>query len=318
MNILITGGAGFIGSHTAIWLAQQDHRVVVLDNFNDYYDPAIKRDNLVPLAYSPQSTVIEGDIRDAALMDQIVGDYAITHILHLAAMANVRASVEQGPLYVEVNTLGTTNVLEAARQHNVENVVCASTSSVYGQDSPIPFVETATASLPLAPYPASKRAAELLGHSYYNLFGLNSTYLRFFNVYGPNGRPDMMPLRVMQAVLNGDEIPLFDGGRMRRDWTYIDDVVAGIRAALERPLGYEIINLGCGEPAYMTEFIEIMEDLTGRKANTRDVPAPPSDPPVTYCNNAKARKLLDFDPQVSLAEGLAHTWEWFKVKHGVK
>lgn len=317
MRLLITGGAGFIGSHVAIWLAQEGHRVVVLDNFNDYYDPAIKRQNMVPLVYNPMTTIIEGDIRDAALLNQIVAEHNITHILHLAAMANVRASIEQSPLYMEVNALGTTNVLEAARLNNVENVVCASTSSVYGKNSPIPFVESSAALQPLAAYPASKRATELLGHSFYHLFGLNQTYLRFFNVYGPNGRPDMMPLKVLDALVNGQEITLFDSGRMRRDWTYIEDVVAGIRSALERPLGYEIINLGCGEPETMTAFIDIMEELTGRKAIIKNVPAPPSDPPVTYCDNSKARELLDFDPQVSLAEGLAQTWKWYRSKHGL-
>ncbi len=317
MNILITGGAGFIGSNVAIKMAREGHRVVVVDNFNTYYDPAIKRANVAPLATLPRATVIETDIRDAAGIQQIVGEHQITHILHLAAMANVRASIEQGPLYTEVNTLGTVNVLEAARKQGVELVACASTSSVYGADSAVPFVETAAAAHPLAPYPASKRAAEIMGNSYHNLFGLNTTFLRFFNVYGPNGRPDMMPLRVLDAIVNGQTITLFDNGQMRRDWTYIDDVVAGIVTALERPLGYDIINIGCGEPETMTAFITIMEELTGRPAIIRNVPAPPSDPPITYCDNTKARRLLDFDPQTSLAEGLAHTWDWYRQKHGI-
>lgn len=317
MNILITGGAGFIGSHVAIRLAQEEHRIIVVDNFNNYYDPAIKRANVLPLAYSPQSTVIEADIRDAARMEQIIATNDVTHVLHLAGMANVRASMEQAPLYVEVNTLGTVNIFEAARKHGVQNVVCASTSSVYGKDSPIPFEESSAALRPLASYPASKRAAEILGHTYYHLFGLNNTFLRFFNVYGPNGRPDMMPFKVLDAIVHRREITLYNGGQMRRDWTYIDDIVDGCRAALERPLGYELINLGCGAPATMTEFISIMEGLTGQQAIIKDVPAPASDPPVTYCNNAKARNLLDFDPKVNLAEGLARTWTWYKQKFGI-
>jgi len=316
-STLITGGAGFIGSHLAVSLAQASQRVVVVDNFNDYYDPAIKRANVLPLAYSPLATVIEADVRDADRMNTIVAQYDVTRIVHLAAMANVRASVEQGPLYVAVNTLGTTHILDAARRNDVKLVVCASTSSVYGQDTPVPFCEEAAADHPLAPYPASKRAAELIAHAYHNLFGLDVTVLRFFNVYGPNGRPDMMPLRVLEALIHRQTITLFDGGRMQRDWTYIEDTVAGIRAALDRPLGFEIINLGCGEPQPMTEFIDIMEELTGQEAIVEDAPAPPSDPPITYCDNGKARRLLDFEPQTSLAEGLAHTWEWYRRKHGL-
>lgn len=318
MNLMITGGAGFIGSHVALHLAQTTHhRIVVVDNFNDYYDPGIKRANILPLAYSPTSTVIEADIRQRERMAQIVRQHEITHILHLAGMANVRASVEQSPLYVEVNTLGTVNILEAARENGVQQVVAASTSSVYGTDSPIPFVEDAPATHPLASYPASKRAAEILGHTYTHLFGLNVTFLRFFNVYGPNGRPDMMPLRVLDAIVRKKEIMLYNGGQMRRDWTYIEDINAGILAALERPLGHEIINLGCGEPETMTAFVEIMEELTRRKAILKDVPAPPSDPPITYCDNSKARRLLDFDPQTSLREGLANTWQWYSRKYGI-
>ena len=318
MNLMITGGAGFIGSHVALHLAQTtNHRIVVVDNFNDYYDPAIKRANILPLAYSPNSTVIEADIRQRERMAQIVDKHEISHILHLAGMANVRASIEQSPLYVEVNTQGTVNILEAARLHGVQQVVCASTSSVYGADSSIPFVEDAPAAQPLASYPASKRAAEILGHTYTHLFGLNVTFLRFFNVYGPNGRPDMMPVRVLEAIVRQREITLYNGGQMRRDWTYIDDIVSGILAAMERPLGYQIVNLGCGEPETMTAFVETLETLTGRQAITRDVPAPPSDPPITYCDNRKAQRLLDFNPQVSLHEGLARTWDWYRRKWGL-
>ncbi len=311
-SFLITGGAGFIGSHLAVSLAQEGRRVVVVDNFNDYYDPALKRANVRPLADNPLATIIEADVRDAARMETIVREHQVSRIVHLAAMANVRASVEQAPLYVAVNTLGTTNILEAARRNGVELVISASTSSVYGGDTPVPFAETAAADRPLAPYPASKRAAELIAHAYHNLFGLNVTVLRLFNVYGPRGRPDMMPLRTLEAIVKGRAITLFNGGQLKRDWTYIDDTVDGFRAALECPLGYEIINLGYGAPFTMTQFIDIMEELTGRKAIIQDVPAPASDPPITYCDNGKARRLLGFDPQVGLPEGLARTWAWYQ------
>lgn len=318
MNVLITGGAGFIGSYVAVTLVKAGHRVIVVDNFNDYYDPAIKRNNVVALHTSVRATIIEGDIRDAALMNDLMAKYHVTHVLHLAAMANVRASIQQPILYTEVNTLGTVNVLEAARLNGVENIVCASTSSVYGANSPIPFKEDAPCDQPLASYPASKRSAELLGHTFHHLFGLNITFTRFFNVYGPNGRPDMMPFKVMDAMVHERPITLFDGGTMKRDWTYIEDTANGIFSALQRPLGYEIINVGCGAPQTMVAFIDIMENLTGRKAIIDHVPAPPSDPPITYCDNTKARDLLAFDPQTSLEEGLAHTWAWYKIQYSVR
>ncbi len=312
MATLITGGAGFIGSHLVERLLQTGEDVVILDNFNDYYDPALKRLNVQRLGQSAKLTVIEGDVRDVPLVNRIFAEHAVTRVVHLAAMANVRASVEQAPLYTAVNTVGSVNLLEASRAHNVEQFVMASTSSVYGKTQQIPFTEDDSAAHPLASYPASKRAAELLAHTYYHLFGLNITILRFFNVYGPAGRPDMMPLRLMEAALDGTVIKLFNGGDIHRDWTYIDDTVSGVLAALERPMGYEIINLGCGNPISLRDFVDIIEEHSGRSINTVDVPTPPSDPPITYCNNAKARQLLDFAPKVEPAEGLKRTWEWFR------
>ncbi len=318
MNLLITGGAGFIGSHTARRMALQAERVVLLDNFNNAYDPAIKWANVRALTGSRNVVVVEADVRDAARVERLVIDHRITHILHLAAMANVRASIEQAPLYTEVNVLGAVNVLEAARKHGVRQVVCASTSSVYGADSPVPFTEDAPALHPLAAYPASKRAAEIIGYTFFHLFGLNVTFLRLFNVYGPNGRPDMMPLRVLEAIVHGREITLYNGGQLRRDWTYIDDIVDGLCTALERPLGYRIINLGCGEPETMLAFVALLEELTGRRALTVDAPAPPSEPPITYCDNTRARELLNFAPAVSLREGLQRTWEWYRRVRGIR
>jgi UDP-glucuronate 4-epimerase len=313
---LITGGAGFIGSHLAEALLERGEAVVAIDNFNDYYDPAIKRANARRLARHPDFVLIEGDIRDRVAVEALFAGYRITRVAHLAAMAGVRESVRQPHLYMEVNLNGTVNLLEAAHQAGVEVFVLASTSSVYGKTQTLPFVETDPADRPLAAYPASKRAAELIGHSYHHLHGLNVTALRFFNVYGPAGRPDMMPLRVMHALLSGEEIPIFNGGDIHRDWTYIDDTVQGVIAALERPLGYEVINLGCGAPISLRAFIDVFEECSGRRLNTRDVPTPPSDPPITYCDNGKARRLLGFDPQTPVQDGLAKTWDWFKAwKH---
>ncbi len=312
MTILVTGGAGFVGSHLARALLARGDRVVAIDNFNDYYDPAIKRRNAAALAQHPAFTMLEADIRDKAAVAALFETHGVRRVAHLAAMAGVRESVRQPALYLDVNLNGTLTLLDAARQHGVENFVFASTSSVYGATQRLPFVETDSADRPLAAYPASKRAAEMMGHTFHHLHGMNFTALRFFNVYGPAGRPDMMPMRVMEAVLDGSEVPIFNGGDIYRDWTYIDDTVQGVVAALDRPLGYEIINLGVGGPISLREFIDVIEELSGRKLHTRDVPTPPSDPPITFCDNSRARALLGFAPSTPVHDGLARTWEWFR------
>lgn len=311
MTTLITGGAGFIGSHVAAELLARGDVVIIIDNFNDYYDPAIKRANAARLREYASCSLIEGDIRDVALIERVFAEQRITRVAHLAALAGVRASVEQPRLYLDVNLTGTLNLLEASREAGVEQFVLASTSSVYGRTKILPFVETDTADRPLAAYPASKRAAELLAHTFHNLAGMPVTTLRFFNVYGPAGRPDMMPWRLLEATQTGEPIKLFNGGDIHRDWTYIGDTVAGVLAALDKSLGYEIINLGCGAPISLTDFVEIIEEYSGKAINTVSVPTPLSDPPITYCNNDKARALLGFAPSVSIREGLRRTWEWY-------
>jgi UDP-glucuronate 4-epimerase len=317
MSYLVTGGAGFIGGHVAEALLQRGDRAVVIDNFNDYYDSAIKRRNAERLSRYDNCVMIEGDIRDEALVNRLFAEQGITHIAHLAAMAGVRESVQQTRLYMEVNVTGTMNLLEAAKKAKIEQFVLASTSSVYGKTKLLPFVETDSADRPLAAYPASKRAAELLAHTYHNLSDMQVTALRFFNVYGPAGRPDMMPWRLMAATQTGEEIKLFNGGDIHRDWTYIADTVKGVVAALDKALGYEIINLGCGAPISLTDFVEIIEEYSGKGINTVSVPTPLSDPPITYCDNSKARELLGFAPSVSIREGLRQTWEWYRQYRGL-
>lgn len=315
MATLITGGAGFIGSHLAQKLLAEGDTVIIIDNFNDYYDPALKRANAKHLDLSDRVTIIEGDIRDIDLVKQIFADHSIRRVAHLAAMAGVRSSLEQAHLYMDVNLMGTLTLLEVARERGVEVFVLASSSSVYGQTRQIPFREDDPADRVLAAYPASKRSAEILAYTYNNLWDMNVTALRFFNVYGPAGRPDMMPLRLMHAISSGDEIPIFNNGDIHRDWTYIDDTINGVWAALDRPLGYEIINLGVGAPISLNDFIQMIEELAGKKARRVDVPAPLSEPPITYCDNTKARQLLGFDPQVKVVDGLAKTWAWFREVH---
>jgi UDP-glucuronate 4-epimerase len=311
VNVLITGGAGFIGSTLAQALLDQGHSVVLLDNFNDYYDPALKRANVARLRPADRVCLVEGDLRQPADVARAFAALPIDRVAHLAAMAGVRSATPV-EVYGAVNIMGTLHMLEAARQHRVALFVMASTSSVYGETPILPFVETDSADRPLTPYAATKRAAELLGHTYHHLHGMQITVLRLFNVYGPYGRPDMMPMKLFNASQTGAEVLLFNDGELARDWTYVDDTVAGIVQALHTPLGYEVINLGLGSPIRMRAFVEIIEALTGQRLNTRAVPTPPSDPPITFCNNEKARRLLGFDPQVPVAEGLARTWEWFR------
>lgn len=316
MTTLITGGAGFIGSRLALRLLDQGESVILLDNFDPFYDPAVKRENVA--AMGGRAQLVEGSVCDAALVESVFARYPIDRVAHLAALANVRYSVERGREYADVNTGGTVTMLDVSRKHGVKSFVMGSTSSVYGQTTRIPFVEDDAATLPLAPYPASKRSAEMFGYSYHQLFGLNVNIVRFFNVYGPHGRPDMMPMKAIRSILDGETIQLFEGGNLQRDWTYIDDIVDGVMLALDKPLGYEIFNLGYGSPITLKAFIDIYERLIGKQAITVDVPNPRTEPTITYCDNSKARRLLGFAPKVDIETGLSKTWEWYCGRHNLR
>jgi UDP-glucuronate 4-epimerase len=312
-RILVTGAAGFIGSHTAIRLLKRGDHVVGIDNLNDYYDPARKLANLetVKQASPGKFEFIKGDIRDRELVAQLFRDHHFDAVAHLAAMAGVRVSVEDPWLYYDVNLTGTLNLLDAARQHHQPNFVFASTSSAYGRTERVPFVEDDHADRPLAPYPASKRGAELLGFSYHHLFGMDFTAVRFFTVYGPRGRPDMMAYMVLDSMRDGRELPLYNGGNMHRDWTFVEDIVSGVVAACDRRLGYEIINLGRGEPVSLKDFIQNIEQLSGKKANFIEQPMMDADISYTYADISKARRLLDYDPKVSVEEGVRRFYDWY-------
>lgn len=312
MKVLVTGAAGFIGSHLAEKLARRGDTAVGLDNFNDYYDPAKKRANAARLATYPNFRMVEQDIRERAAMFNLFAAEKFDAVAHLAAMAGVRNAVLHPDLYVQVNLNGTQNLLDAARAAGgVQNFVMASTSSVYGNTTQIPFVETDPCDRPLQPYAAAKRAAEILGHAYHHLYGLNFTAVRFFTVYGPNGRPDMMAYLVAESVAKGLQIPLYDGGQMYRDWTYIDDITDGVVAALDRPLGYEIINLGRGEPTLLKEFVGLIETLGGHAANVVNKPRLAADFVKNQADIGKARRLLGYAPKVSVDEGVRRFWEWY-------
>lgn len=311
-TVLVTGGAGFIGSHLCGALLARGDRVLCLDNFNDYYNPAFKRANIEGYHAHPAFTLVEGDIRDRDLVQRLFAEHTPQRVAHLAAMAGVRYSIERAPLYVDVNLQGTVSLLDAAREHAVENFVFASTSSVYGATQDIPFQESQPTDAPLAPYPATKKAGEVMGHAFHNMFGLNFTALRFFTVYGPRNRPDMMAYKVMKAIVDDETVTLFDGGELHRDWTYVDDIIHGVVGALDTPLGYDVLNIGRGEPVHLGEFVSIIEELVGHPARIRSVPAPPSEPSITYADTSKAAALFGYQPRTSIREGLAHTWEWYQ------
>jgi UDP-glucuronate 4-epimerase len=309
-TILVTGAAGFVGSRLAQALLERGDRVIGLDNLNDYYPLVHKRRNLADLLTSSRFTFVEKDIRDAEALVELMRQYQPQAVAHLAAMAAVRYSVKHPLIYGHVNVQGSMNLMDAGRQFGKPRMVLASTGSTYGSSTPVPFVETAPCNQPLAPYPASKRAMELMAYSFHHLYELPITILRFFNVYGPHGRPDMMPWQWTRMIQRGEPLTLFNGGRLKRDWTYIDDIVDGFLAAIDKPLGYEIINLGCSRPVENLEFVQTIEKLVGKKATIVDAPCPPSEPPVTYADITKAKKLLSYNPNVNVENGLACFIEW--------
>jgi UDP-glucuronate 4-epimerase len=318
MKILVTGAAGFIGSHLTQALQQRGDVVVGIDDFNDVvYPSAPKRANASRLSQLSNVRIVEADIRDRAAMADIFEAEKFDAVAHLAALAGVRNAVKYPQLYVEVDYNGSQNLMDAACQQKVSNFVFASTSSVYGDTRQIPFVETDPCDRPLQPYAAAKRAVEMLGYTYHYLFDLNFTAIRFFTVYGPNGRPDMFAYLLADSITKGVEIPLYEGGEMYRDWTYVGDIVAGIVAAIDRPLGYDVLNLGRGEPVRLGDFVEILEELAGGSANLLHRPMPAADVRRTYADISRAREKLGYDPQVSVPDGINSFWQWYREANGL-
>ncbi len=312
MRILVTGAAGFIGSRLSAALLARGDQVTGIDNFNDYYPVIHKHRNLLDIQGHANFRLIQADLRDANKMLEICHAVLPEAIAHIAAMASVRYSVTHPLVYADVNVQGTLNLLEAARTIGQPHVLLASTGSVYGQSTPTPFVETASADRPLAAYPASKRAMELFAHSFHHLWKMPITVLRFFNVYGPHGRPDMMPWHWSMDIAAGRELTLYDAGRLQRDWTYIDDIIDGFTAALNNGSGYRIYNLGCGNPVANIDFVRVLEDLLGRKAVVKNVPSPASEPLVTYADISKARREIGYNPKVQVRQGLTHFIDWLR------
>jgi UDP-glucuronate 4-epimerase len=313
-KIFVTGAAGFVGSRLSKALLDRGDTIIGHDNLNDYYAREHKERHLRDLRSHKNFTFIEGDLRNPDELKRLMAQHKPDAIAHLAAMAAVRYSVKHPLLYGEVNVQGTANVLDAARMIGTPRCVLTSTGSVYGSTTPVPFREDAPADKPLAPYPASKRAMELFAYSFNHLYKLPITVVRFFNVYGPHGRPDMMPWQWTQMILKGEALQLYGAGKIKRDWTYIDDIVAGFILALDKPLGFEILNLGCGNPVENTDFVATLEKLLGKKAIVNNVPTPESEPLITYADISKARKLLGYEPKVMVEEGLRRFVEWLRAE----
>ena len=314
MKVFVTGSAGFVGSRLSKALLLRGDTVVGIDNLNDYYAAAHKERHLADLLSNPNFTFERADLSNPELLRYMLEQHRPDAIAHLAAMAAVRYSVQHPLMYAEVNVQGTVNLLDAARHSGRPRVVISSTGSVYGRDTPVPFREDACATQPLAPYPASKRAMELFAHTYAYLWELPITVLRFFNVYGPHGRPDMMPWQWTQKIMSGETLTLFNSGHMKRDWTFIDDIVDGLMRALDRPQQFEIINLGCGNPVENLHFVRVLEELLDRRAIVENVPCPPSEPLETFADISKARRLLGYEPQVQIEEGLRRFVEWMRAE----
>lgn len=314
-KILVTGAAGFIGSHVSESLLKRGDSVHGVDELNDFYDVANKKKNLDILRASERFTFSQVDIRNPRELEAAVENFKPTHIAHIAARAGVRPSLKDPTLYTEVNVLGTLNLLELARKYSVENFVLTSSSSVYGNCPRAPFKEHDTATdSPISPYAATKKAAEVLGYTYHHLYQLNVNVVRPFTVYGPRGRPDMAPWLFVQAALSGKPIRKFGDGSTRRDYTFIADFVAGFVSALDRPLGYEIFNLGNSQTVSLSEAIEIVSRVTGRPLAVQQEAMQPGDVTLTSADITKAKRLLDYDPQTSFEEGMTRFAEWFRSR----
>jgi UDP-glucuronate 4-epimerase len=314
VKLLITGGAGFIGSHVADRRLARGDSVVVLDDFNDYYDPLVKRSNVAPHLADPRYRLVEGDIRNRELVFRLFAEESFDAIVHLAARAGVRPSLEQPVLYEEVNCVATLHLLEAAVAHGKPRFLFASSSSVYGINSKLPFAEDDPIERPISPYATTKRAGELHVFSTHHLYGLPAACLRVYPVYGPRQRPEMAIARFIRGLESGEAIPIYGDGGSRRDYTFIDDIADGVDAALEATFAFEILNLGSAHPVTLTELVEALETATGKRAKLDRRPVQAGDVPVTFASVAKAERLLAFRPKVTLEEGLRRSVAWARSR----
>ena len=313
-RILVTGGAGFIGSHLVDQLlAEGGSKVTVIDDFNDFYSPQIKRSAVKPHLENPNYKLVEADIRDTDAIANVFADGSFDCVVHLAARAGVRPSLKEPTLYTETNINGTQNLLELAKKHGVPQFVFGSSSSVYGINSKIPFSEEDRIFQPISPYAATKAAGELLCHTYSHLYNLRTVCLRFFTVYGARQRPDLAIHKFTKLITDGKPIQMFGDGSTRRDYTYIEDIIEGVRAAMDFTESiHEVFNLGESETTQLRRLIELIEQALGAKAIIDRQPMQPGDVPVTFADIAKARELLNYSPKTKIDEGIPKFVDWFR------
>ncbi len=309
-KIVVTGVAGFIGSHVCDALLERGDRVVGIDNFDTFYDPAVKRANLQQSLSSPAFALVEGDIRDAGLMTRVMA--GVDAVVHLAARAGVRPSIEQPVLYQDVNVGGTTILLEAAKNAGVRRFVLASSSSVYGNNEKVPFSETDNVDFPISPYAATKKACELIAHAFVHLHDISVTCLRFFTVYGPRQRPDLAIHKFTRLIEEGRPIPVFGDGGTMRDYTFIGDAVPAVLAAIDRCSGYGIYNIGGSRPLELRQLIAEIESAIEKKARIDRLPMQPGDVERTYADISRAQRDLDYTPATSIGDGLTEFVRWYR------
>jgi len=311
MNFLVTGGVGFIGSHVCERLLQEGHAVWAFDDLSGFYDPQIKRANLADIqAMAKPFEFVFGDLTERDAVEELFASVKFDQVIHLAARAGVRPSLEEPALYQRVNVEGTVNLLEAARTRGVKKVTIASSSSVYGVNSKVPFAEKDPIFQAISPYAASKLACEALGHVYHHVYGMDIVMLRFFTVYGPRQRPDLAIHKFGRLILEGKPIPVYGDGSTARDYTYIDDILQGILACTSQEFGYEIFNLGESQTVTLARLIELLEQALGRKAIIDRKPLQPGDVPLTCADITKARERLGYDPHTKIEEGIPRFVQW--------
>lgn len=315
MKILITGGAGFIGSHVAKALLKRGDEVVIVDNFNSYYDPQLKEDRVKNLLGSFNPKIYRVDITDKKALRKVFKENKIDKVCHLAAQAGVRYSMVNPDSYIQSNIIGTHNILEMIREFEIKDLVFASSSSVYGRQEKMPWSESDRVDETINVYAATKKANEEEVYAYHHLYGINAFGLRFFTVYGPWGRPDMAYYMFTDKISKGETIDVYNNGKMQRDFTYIDDIVKGVLSALDKVKGYEIINLGNHKPEELEKFISLIEKYLDKSANKNYLPLQQADFLVNYADNAKAKKILGFESKTDLEEGLEKFVGWYKNYH---
>jgi len=312
--ILVTGGAGFIGSHLCDRLIREGREVVCLDSFDNFYSKQVKLRNIEPMKEVDRYHLYEGDIRDPAVLEDLFGHHQVETVVHLAARAGVRPSLEMPRLYTDVNVTGTITLLESCRAYKVKRLIFGSSSSVYGNSDRVPFSETSPLNEPVSPYAATKRAGELLCYTYHHLYGFDVTCLRFFTVYGPRQRPEMAIHKFTRLIDTGEGVPVFGDGMSARDYTFVEDIIDGLVAALDRVRGYQILNLGRSETVPLRDLVALIERKLGKKARILTQSEQPGDVRQTYADLTRSRQILGYEPRVGIKEGIDRFVDWYRAQ----